>query len=251
MTTTPATIRWRTMRPFQQGQTIGQTRSLTNMGLRSDLTYAKGINNVKIGALYEQTLLRENNRLGIVDPAFNAPCLDASGNPVNEYSNPACSVAGYQQNVGQTAGVFAYNPVLAPYDLTRGGSIYSWFGRTDVKQLALYAQDQITMGNWLFNVGLRGDLYNGLAIQRQIEPRVGASYNIKKTNTVLRLSYARAMETPFNENLVLSTNGCYDPVLNGIFTNINPSGIASRPPSIRASATSSTRDCSRRSDGTW
>ena len=209
--------------PFQQGQTIGQTRSLTNMGLRTDLTYAKGINNIKIGGVYEQTLLRENNRLGIVDPTFNAPCLDASGNPVNQYSNPTCSVPGYQQNVGQTPGVFAYNPVLAPYDLTRGGSIYSWFGRTDVKQLALYAQDQITVGSWLFNVGLRGDLYNGLAIQRQIEPRVGGSYNIKKTNTVLRVSYARAMETPFNENLVLSTNGCYDPVLNGIFSNINGS----------------------------
>ena len=210
--------------PSQQAQTIAQNRSLTNMGLRSDLTYAHGINNVKIGGVYEQTLLRENNRLGIVDPSFNAPCLDASGNPVNEYSNPACSVPGYQQNVGQTAGVFAYNPVLAPYDLTRGGGIYSWYGQTDVKQLALYAQDQITVGSWLFNVGVRGDLYNGLAIQRQIEPRVGGSYNIKKTNTVLRLSYSRSMETPFNENLVLATNGCFDPVLNGIFTNINPSG---------------------------
>ena len=49
--------------PIQQ-ETVGQQRSLTNAGLRSDLSYIKGINNVKIGAVYEQTFLRENNRLG-------------------------------------------------------------------------------------------------------------------------------------------------------------------------------------------
>ena len=37
---------------------------------------------------------------------------------------------------------------------------------------------------------------------------------MKKTNTVLRASYARVLETPFNENLVLSSTGCADPVLN-------------------------------------
>ncbi|MGC1130900.1 MAG: hypothetical protein WA875_15170, partial [Candidatus Acidiferrales bacterium] len=33
-------------------------------------------------------------------------------------------------------------------------------------------------------------------------------------NTVLRVSYARTLETPFNENLVLSSIGCESPVLN-------------------------------------
>ena len=43
---------------------------------------------------------------------------------------------------------------------------------------------------------------------------MGVSYNIPKTNTVLRFSYARTLETPFNENLVLSSIGCGSPVLN-------------------------------------
>ena len=64
------------------------------------------------------------------------------------------------------------------------------------------------------NLGLRGDFYNGLTTHREAEPRVGAAYNIKRTNTVLRVSYARTMETPFNENLVLSNEGCANPVLN-------------------------------------
>ncbi len=42
---------------------------------------------------------------------------------------------------------------------------------------------------------------------------MGIAYNIKPTATVLRVSYARTLETPFNENLVLSSTGCSNPVL--------------------------------------
>ena len=61
---------------------------------------------------------------------------------------------------------------------------------------------------------MRGDLYNGLTIARQAEPRVGIAYNVKKTNTILRVSYARTLESPFNENLVLSSIGCGNRCLN-------------------------------------
>jgi hypothetical protein len=86
-------------------------------------------------------------------------------------------------------------------------------GHTDVKELALYVQDTLTKGPWSFNIGIRGDLYNGLSIARQAEPRAGIAYNIKKSNTVLRVSYARTLETPFNENLVLSSTGCGFPAI--------------------------------------
>jgi len=211
--------------PIQQ-ETVGQTRSLTNAGLRTDLSYIKGIHNVKIGAVYEQTFLRENNRIGVVDSTLNSPCLDANGNPVIGFTNPGLCPSTLQPNA-------AFNPILLPYDLTRGGGIYSWFGRTDVKQLAMYVQDQITTGNWVFNVGIRGDLYNGLAVQRQAQPRVGASYTVKGTNTVLRASYARSMETPFNENLVLSVKGCTDPVLQAIFETLGPCNPAPFNPGFR------------------
>jgi hypothetical protein len=107
----------------------------------------------------------------------------------------------------------SYLPVLAPYDLTRSGAFYSYFGHTDVKELALYVEDAIKAGNWLFNLGIRGDIYNGLTSAQQAEPRVGIAYNIKPTSTDLRISYARTLETPFNENLVLSSSGCSNPVL--------------------------------------
>src|ERR1700744_1824503 len=195
--------------PNLQTSSISQYRTLTNAGLHSDFSYVKGRNNIKVGAVYGQTFLRENDSLGVVYPtyAFSAPCIDANGNPLPGYFAPSECPGGVS---GQNP---AYRPLLAPYDLTRGGGLYNYFGHTDVKELALYVEDQIKTGNWVFNVGIRGDLYNGLTVARQAEPRLGVAYSVKPTNTVLAVSYARTLETPFNENLVLSSQGCSNDVL--------------------------------------
>ncbi len=200
--------------PLQQ-ETLQQYRSLTNTGLHADVSYVKGIHNVKAGGMYEQTFLRENLQTGLVDPNLNAPCLDTNGNALHGFTDPSQCIP----YLGRTPNP-AFNPVLLPFDLTRGGTTYSYHGQTDVKELALYIQDQITAGSWVFNLGIRGDFYNGLTTQRQVEPRVGISYNVAKTKTVLRVAYARSQETPFNENLVLSSKGCDDPVINGIFSTL-------------------------------
>ncbi len=149
-----------------QGQSILQDRSLDNVGLRSDFSYVKGIHNIKVGATYQQTFLREHDSLGVINSTFNSPCVDSTGASVPGFASPAqCVAAGYVSNDPSAGGTF--NSVLLPYDLTRGGALFNYFGHTDIKELALYAQDQITAGNWNFNVGIRGDLYNGLAIARQ------------------------------------------------------------------------------------
>jgi hypothetical protein len=196
-----------------QSQSISQQRTLLNAGTHAELTLQKGINNIKAGAVYQQTFLDEHDNLGVINSTFNSPCVDANGNPQPGFTDPSqCAAAGLVSNDLSVGGSF--NPVLLPYDLTRAGSFYHYFGHTDVKELALYFQDQIKAGNWVFNLGIRGDLYNGLAVTRQPEPRVGIAYSIKPTNTVLRLSYARTLETPFNENLVLSSQGCLNDVLS-------------------------------------
>ncbi len=129
--------------------------------------------------------------------------------------NPSqCAGAGFQPNIASNPNASGsayypyFNSVLLPYDLTRGGVLFPFVGHTDVKELAMYVIDNINVRNWSFNLGIRGDFYNGLSTANQAEPRVGVSYNVQKTNTVLRLSYARTLETPFNENLVLSSLGC-------------------------------------------
>jgi hypothetical protein len=214
--------------PSLQRESVGQNRTLTNAGVRSDLSYAKGINQVKAGVVYQQTFLNENDTIGIVDPTYNAPCITAAAvtsiNPFAYVGAPGLTSADctgiYQPNNNSNPNAPGsafypyYNPVLAPYDLTRGGTPYTFRGHTDVKELALYVRDNITKGNWSLNLGLRGDLYNGLTIARQAEPRVGAAYNVKRTNTIIRMSYARTLESPFNENLILSSIGCENAVLN-------------------------------------
>ena len=187
-----------------QTSSISQYRTLTNAAVHSDISYAKGRHTVKAGVQYGQTFLSENDSLGVVDATYNSPCLDASGNPAPGYTD---------QSVCPNGANPSYLPVLAPYDLTRGGSYYNYTGHTDVKELALFIEDQIKAGNWLFNLGLREDVYNGLIDANQTEPRMGIAYNIKPTTTVLRVSYARTLETPFNENLVLSSSGCSNAVM--------------------------------------
>ena len=224
-------------------ETIAQNRKLTNAGLRSDISYVKGLHNIKAGAVYQHTFLTENDNFGIIDPTVNAPCLDATGNPQPGFNDPTqCVGAGLQPNTAANPlAASPFNPILGCLDLTRPtpapgdgcssstSTSFLYHGHTDVKELALYLQDTITKGSWSFNLGIRGDFYNGLAVTKQAEPRLGIAYNIKPSNTVLRISYARTLETPFNENLVLATEGCNIPVIAALV----PCVPANSPPGFR------------------
>lgn len=180
------------------------------------------MHNLKAGINYMQTFLTENDKFAIVDPTLDAPCLDQNGFAVQGFTDPSqCAAAGFQANVGQAANTAlypAFNPALLPFDLTRGGTLFPFNGHTDVKELALYLEDTITKGSWSFNLGIRGDLYNGITSTKQPEPRLGIAYNIKPSSTVLRVSYARILETPFNENLVLSSTGCEGSVIPALIS---------------------------------
>jgi len=154
---------------------FNQSRRLNNVGIKSDLSYVKGRNNAKFGVQISHTFLTEGFQFGITDPNFNDP------------DSPD------------------FLPGLLPFDLTRGGSPFAFHGHTDVKQEALFAQDSLTLGNATVLLGLRFDNYDGITHGKMLQPRLGVSYLIKRTNTVLRGSYTRNFETPYNENLILSS----------------------------------------------
>ncbi|MGB2625842.1 MAG: TonB-dependent receptor [Candidatus Acidiferrum sp.] len=220
-----------------QQETVAQNRTLTNGGVLANLSYVKGIHNLKAGMVYEQTSLTENDHFGIVDPTFDAPCLDSQGLPVfvgnPGLNDPSQCGSATSTNPSLYPVPFVANPAFVPIlgciDLTRptpspadgcngsSSATHLFTGHKDIKELALYIQDTINLKNWSFNVGIRGDVYNGFTSQSQAEPRIGVAYNIKQTNTVLRASYARTLESPFNENLVLSSIGCQDTVVANLF----------------------------------
>jgi len=154
---------------------FSQSRRLNNIGLKADLSYVKGKNNAKFGLQVSHTFLTEGFQFGITDPNFNDP------------ASPD------------------FLPGLAPFDLTRGGQPFAFNGHTDIKQEAFYGQDSLTLRNATVLLGVRFDNYNGITRGRLLQPRLGLSYLVKQTNTVLRGSYTRNFETPYNENLILSS----------------------------------------------
>ena len=77
--------------------------------------------------------------------------------------------------------------------------------KANINQYGFYFGDTIKAGNFTIDGGLREDQYNGLASANGVQPRLAVSYLVSKTNTVLRAGYARTFETPFNENLILSS----------------------------------------------
>jgi hypothetical protein len=187
--------------PDLQSATVSQDRLLTNAGGRASISYVKGIHNFKAGVTYEQTFLTENDKFGIVDPGYIG-AIGITCQQETQFNDPTCAAAS-------KFDLTNLNPLTG--DPT--GNLFPFHGHTDIKELGLFVQDTITKGSWSFNVGIRGDIYNGISQSRQAEPRAGIAYNIKPTNTVLKIAYARTMESPFNENLIIASTGCGTEIL--------------------------------------
>jgi hypothetical protein len=169
---------------------ISQNRSLLNMGVKADLSITAGNHNVKFGGTINATQLHEQFTFGITDPTDPA-FADENGD---------------------------FNEALAPFDLTNGGSPLAYDQSFTIKQQSAYVQDDIKLGDVSLKLGLRLDHYGGLTSATLVQPRLGASYAVPGAGTVLRASYGRTMETPYNENLLLSAG--YG--LNGLFGVGNP-----------------------------
>jgi hypothetical protein len=181
--------------------TLSQQRTLGNLGLKADLSSVHGIHNIKAGVQVQHIFLTEAFGLGITDPTFNPVCLNSAGDAVTNpklLTTGSCAGAGYVANPN-------LQPGLVPYDLTRGGKLFNFHGHTDIKEEAFYIEDSLNFKNFGLQAGLRADTYYGLVSQHGIQPRIGTSYQVKSTGTVLRLAYSRFFETPYNEGLILSS----------------------------------------------
>jgi hypothetical protein len=153
-----------------------QDRSLQNQGTNLSLSRLLGVNELKVGVQAKRFPIRESFRFGITDPELNDPEADG------------------------------YNPNLAPYDLTRGGSFFDFRGERTGQYAAAYVQDTARLGNLTVNAGLRYDHNDLFEKESLLQPRVGIAYSIPATRTVLRASYDRMFITPEYENILVSSS---------------------------------------------
>ena len=63
-------------------------------------------------------------------------------------------------------------PLLGCYDLTRTSTLpgsdgcpnstsspYTFLGHADIREVSMFVEDTISLKNWTFNLGIRGDIY--------------------------------------------------------------------------------------------
>ena len=156
--------------------TADSNRSLDNFGITPSFTWTTGIHEIKAGGVFKAYPISELFRFGITDPTFNDP------------SSPD------------------YNPNIAPYDLTRGGTHFEFADTSTDKYYAAYVQDQIRWNNFTANVGVRYENNNLPTTNVLFSPRIGLAYYLPSTGSVLRATYSRILYTPEFENILLSSS---------------------------------------------
>ncbi len=162
--------------PGDSPVTASQNRSLDNRGINGSIDRTFGSHEIKAGVEWKQFPIRESFRFGITDPGFNDPAAEG------------------------------YNPNLTPYDLTRGGALFTFHGAKTGDYGAAYLQDTLRFGGFTANVGLRYGHNQLFQAESELQPRVGLAYFLESTHTVFRASYDRMFITPEYENILLSSS---------------------------------------------
>src|SRR6266849_2901188 len=146
----------------------------------------------------------------------NLNVLDASGNNVGN-TDQRSKIGTF--NIAPTwTRLISPNAVFTLGAFVRRDQYNYYPSNNPLADLGPINSETITQDRKLTNAGLRSDI-----------SYVKGIHNIKPTNTVLRVSYARTLETPFNENLIVATTGCNVDVIAALI----PCVPANSPPGFR------------------
>jgi hypothetical protein len=148
---------------------LEQDRRLLTEGARASLSAQARWNSIKVGFETYRSPVDESLSLAVTDPAAVSPD----------------------------------EPILA-FTLAHP---FSFAERKTATREAAYTQDHIRIGEkFTADLGLRFDHYDLLVHQSGLSPRFGVAYRLPRTDTVLRASYNRLLQTPPLENLLLSSS---------------------------------------------
>ena len=156
--------------------TASQWRTLSTLTAATRYTRVVGAHTVRAGADFQHFPVTERFSMGITSPAFNGP--DAA----------------------------SYQPTLEQYDLTRGGTRFTFDDSRAGRTWSAFGQSTVRLGPATLAISLRHDTYRFLVNGAQLQPRLGIAYRLPGSHGVVRASYNRNYQTPPNENLLLSSS---------------------------------------------
>ncbi len=94
---------------------------------------------------------------------------------------------------------------LIPYDLTQGGHPFLVNQSKTGTRFSVYAQDHLTLQDWIIDAGLRYDMFKLLADESGISPRLSAAYHLT-SDLWLKASYNRIIMQAPVENILVSSS---------------------------------------------
>lgn len=87
---------------------------------------------------------------------------------------------------------------------------FNFEDRRHGREQALFLQDQLRLGAWTVNAGVRWDHYLLVVDESAVSPRLGVAWSWPAADLVVRASYDRAFQTPAVENLLLASSSAVD-----------------------------------------
>jgi outer membrane cobalamin receptor len=156
--------------------TASQDRRLGTSTITARVTRLFGTHTFRAGVDGQRVHVREHFTMALTDPAFNDPASNS------------------------------YNAALTPHDLTRGGAPFVFDDRRTGHQISGFAQGQMQWGPAALTAGLRYDAYSLIVSESRVQPRVGLAWQLPGAWGVARASYNHNLQTPPNENLLLSSS---------------------------------------------
>jgi len=128
------------------------------------------------------------------------------------HSGPHEWKAGLDANFGSIREAFSYAVTdPAQFDPSTAPA-FAFSVRGIDREQAAFVQDQLRLGAWTINAGVRWDHYALVVADRAVSPRVGVAWAWAPADLVLRASYDRAFQTPAVENLLLASSPLLDTV---------------------------------------
>lgn len=114
--------------------------------------------------------------------------------------------AGGDVSLGTVREAFAF--VIADRSRFDAGTpaAFSFADRRADREQALFVQDQMRIGPWTLNAGVRWDRYRLAVSDSALSPRFAAAWSWPKADLVVRASYDRAFQTPAIENLLIASS---------------------------------------------